>query len=283
MKLAVFGEIGQLAMALSRHASEDLIIETIGREAVEFTNPASVAEATRALSADVIVNAVAYTAVDAAEGEPDVARLVNGISVGEMARVAAERGIPLIHVSTDYVFDGTGTAARAPDEPTSPLNVYGATKLEGEQAVIAAGGRYAILRTSWVFSEDGGNFVKTMLRLSETRDALDIVADQIGGPTSADAIAKAVIRVAEALARGAEGGIYHITGAPDVSWADFAREIFRQAGREVTVNDIPTTAYPTPAKRPLNSRLDCESLTRDFGITRPDWRLDLARVLKELT
>ena len=282
MKVAVFGRTGQVALALSRHQSASLEITPLGREAADFTRPDDVAAATAELDADVIINAVAYTAVDAAEGDTETARLINATSVARMASVAADRDIPLVHISTDYVFDGSGTDPRKPGHPTAPLGVYGATKLEGEEAIQRAGGRFAILRTSWVFSQDGNNFVKTMLRLTETRDALNVVSDQIGGPTSASAIAGASITVAEALRSGAKGGVFHLSGSPDVSWAEFAREIFRQAGRDVTVNDIPTTAYPTPATRPLNSRLDCETLETEFGIVRPDWRRDLALVLKEL-
>ena len=171
-----------------------------------------------------------------------------------------------------------------PDAPTGPLGIYGASKLGGERGIIAAGGTYAILRTSWVFSAHGNNFLKTMLRLSETRDHLSIVADQIGGPTPAAAIAEACVTIAKTLiSEPDKGGIYHFSGAPDTSWAGFAREIFAAADRDVTVEDIPTSAYPTPAKRPLNSRLDCSSLSSQFGITRPDWRTATKDIVKALT
>jgi dTDP-4-dehydrorhamnose reductase len=188
----------------------------------------------------------------------------------------------LIHISTDYVFDGTGTTPRAPDAPTAPLGVYGTTKLAGEAAIQAANGPFSILRTSWVFSAHGANFVKTMLRLGAEREQLSVVADQIGGPTSAASIADAVLSIATSSGHKDNRGVYHFSGAPDVSWADFAREIFKQAKLNVGVDDILTSAYPTPAKRPLNSRLDCESLLLEFGIDRPNWRKDLNNVLKEL-
>lgn len=283
MKIAVFGKTGQVASALAQYASDEVGIETIGREDVDFSRPDDVAAATEQLNAHAIINAVAYTAVDAAETDEALARLVNATSVARMAEIAARRGLPLVHISTDYVFSGSGSAPRTPDAATDPLGVYGATKLEGERSIEKANGSYVILRTSWVFSANGTNFVKTMLRLSETRDTLGIVSDQVGGPTPADSIATAAVTCAQSLLAGSQGGTFHFAGAPDVSWADFAREIFRQAGRPVTVNDIPTTAYPTPAQRPLNSRLDCESLRAAFGIQRPDWRKGLTRVLEELT
>ena len=200
-----------------------------------------------------------------------------------MAEACAARGLPLVHISTDYVFDGSGTRPWAPDDPTGPLGAYGASKLAGEEGVRAAEGAHAILRTSWVFSAHGANFVKTMLRLGAERDALSIVADQVGGPTPAAAIARACLLIARGLLDDpARSGIYHFSGAPDVSWADFARAIFAEAGLSVSVTDIPTADYPTPAPRPLNSRLDCAATEAVFGLPRPDWRSGLRRVLAEL-
>jgi dTDP-4-dehydrorhamnose reductase len=199
-----------------------------------------------------------------------------------MARACADLGIPFCHVSTDYVFDGGGVAPRRPTDPVAPCNAYGRSKLLGEEAVRAAGGQSAILRTSWVFSAHGNNFVKTMLRLSETRDTLNVVEDQIGGPTPAADIATALLTMGRAMVAGHAGGLYHFSGAPDASWADFAREIFAQAGRATGVTGIPTSGFPTPAVRPQNSRLDCRTLEAEFGIGRPDWRVGLSRVLKEL-
>jgi dTDP-4-dehydrorhamnose reductase len=180
------------------------------------------------------------------------------------------------------VFDGAGQRAFRPGDATGPLGAYGRTKLAGEHGVRAAGGRHAILRTSWVVSAHGANFVKTMLRLGAGRDTLNVVADQIGGPTPAAAIADAVFTVATALVAGHAGGTYHFAGAPDASWADFARAIMAEAGLSCRINDIPSTEYPTPAMRPLNSRLDCTATLRDFGIARPDWRAGLTDIIKEL-
>lgn len=286
MKIAVFGKTGQVAQALAQKNEPGIHITCFGRKTADFCDPHSVAGVIGGLSDDtqIVINAAAYTAVDKAETEPDLARLVNATSVGALARACAARDLPLIHISTDYVFDGTGQDPFPPDHPTGPLGVYGATKLAGEDAVRASGVRHVILRTSWVFSATGANFVKTMLRLGAERDALSVVADQTGGPTPAKAIADACIRIAAKFSvRKGTTGTYHYSGTPDVSWADFAREIFHQAGLPVTVSDISSADYPTPARRPLNSRLDCESLTRDYAIQRPDWKAGLAEVLKELT
>lgn len=280
MTVLVFGSTGQLARELRARAPQAVYL---GRDAADLAHPAACAAAIEAQAPSAVINAAAYTAVDRAEEEEDLATVINGAAPGAMAWTCAKKGIPFVHVSTDYVFDGSGSTPWAPDAPTGPLGAYGRTKLAGEEGVRAAGGRHAILRTSWVVSAHGGNFVKTMLRLSDTRDALTIVADQVGGPTPAGAIADALLRMALALHRGeATGGTYHFSGAPDVSWAEFAREIFAQAGRQVAVTDIPASDYPTPAARPANSRLDCTTLMRDFGIARPDWRKGLTEILKEL-
>ena len=281
VKVALFGKSGQVATEFQRLCTPDRL-DVIGRDRADFSDPDAVRAAARATECDTIVNAVAYTAVDKAEAEPDLARTVNTVSVAALAEVAAERNLPLVHISTDYVFPGAGTQAHQPDDPTGPLGVYGQTKLDGEVAIRASGARHVILRTSWVFSAHGANFAKTMLRLSETRDALDIVGDQIGGPTPAGDIAQALLKIGSAVRDGHAGGTYHFSGAPDVSWADFAREIFLQAGRKVTVRDIPTKDYPTPARRPLNSRLDCSATSAEFEIARPDWRLGLAAILNDL-
>jgi dTDP-4-dehydrorhamnose reductase len=265
MKIVVFGKSGQVATELQRQGD----VVALGRGDVDFARPAEVAEAAEGLAADVFINAAAYTAVDKAETEEAEATAINGTSVSILAKVAARRGIPLLHVSTDYVFAGGGTAPLQPDDATGPLGAYGRSKRIGEQGVVAAGGAFAILRTSWIFSAHGANFVKTMLRL--------------GGPTPAADIAASLLWMADRFAAGtAKCGIYHYSGAPDASWADFAREIFTQAGLECAVTDIPTSAYPTPAQRPANSRMDCRTLERDFGLLRPDWRAGLAQVLTEL-
>lgn len=277
--ILVFGQSGQVATELKRILPDAVFLS---REQADLADPAACAAAITEHRPAAVINAAAYTAVDKAESDEETALNVNATAPGAMARAAAELGIPFVHISTDYVFAGNGDKPFSPDDPTAPLGAYGRTKLAGEQLVARAGGPFAILRTSWVFSAHGGNFVKTMLRLSESRDSLTIVADQIGGPTSARAIALACKVMAEQLIRDpAKSGIYHFSGAADTSWADFARAIFEMAGKAVTVTDIPTSDYPTPAARPLNSRLDCSTLST-FGLARSDWRTDLAHVLTEL-
>lgn len=279
MSVLVFGRTGQVARALARAAP----VTALGRDLADLTDPAACADQIRTHTPRVVINAAAYTAVDRAEEEEALAHQINADAPGAMARACADLGIPFLHVSTDYVFDGVGQGAWAPDAPVAPQNAYGRTKLAGEEAVRAAGGQHAILRTAWVFSADGANFVKTMLRLSESRDALNIVGDQRGGPTSARGIAEALLSMARAMqADATRSGTWHYAGQPPTTWACFARETFALAGRDVTVTEIATADYPTPAKRPLNSELDCTTLTRDFGITPPDWKDDLAQVIKEL-
>ncbi len=283
VKLLVFGSSGQVAQELRRQCPDEWEMLSLGRTDADLGDPKACAAIIDQSDADVVINAAAYTAVDRAETEEDLARLINADAPAAMAHAAAGKGVPFLHISTDYVFDGSGSEPRRPDAPTNPLNAYGRTKLAGEDGVVAAGGSYAILRTSWVFSAHGSNFVKTMLRLGAQRDTLDVVADQIGGPTPAADIASALLTMARAIVgRSASGGTFHFAGASDTSWAEFAREIFRQSRLSCEVRDIPASAYPTPARRPANSRLDCASLTEAFGIERPDWRVGLARVLREL-
>jgi len=283
MRVLVFGETGQVATALRAQAGEiDLI--TLGRDQADLGTPDMLRAVIEATDADILINAAAYTAVDRAEDDQDHGEQVNHLAVGTMARAAAKRGLPLLHISTDYVFPGDGDRPWQPDDETGALSVYGATKRRGEEAMQMAGGPHVILRTSWVFSATGTNFVKTMLRLGREREVLTIVDDQIGGPTAAQDIAAALLTIARAFRAGdGKSGIYHYAGAPDVSWAGFAREIFAQADIACAVTPIPTTDYPTPATRPLNSRLDCSTLAADYGITRPDWRASLATALKEIT
>ncbi len=282
MKALVFGQGGQVSTELARRApAHGVTIEALGQSQTDLSYPSACATAIRQTDADVIINAAAYTAVDKAEEEADLAQVINGDAPGVMAQAAADRGLPFLHISTDYVFDGSGHMPRTPQDPTGPLSVYGRTKLDGEHQVAQAGGWHAVLRTSWVFSAHGHNFVKTILRLSETRDALTIVADQIGGPTPAADIANTLLAMAKA-GRQTEGGLFHYSGAPDVSWADFAREIVSQAGLATQITDIPTTDYPTPAPRPLNSRLECTRINDIFKIPRPDWRTGLTHVLSEM-
>ncbi len=282
MKVLVFGHSGQVATELRRRAQmHGATVEALDRSKADLADPSQCAEAIRKTDAGVIINAAAYTAVDQAEEERELAQLINGDAPRAMAQAAAERGLPFLHISTDYVFDGSGTSPWTVEDPTGPLGAYGQTKLEGERQIAQAGGWHAILRTSWVFSAHGKNFVKTILRLAETRDWLTIVADQIGGPTPAADIADTLLMMAKTGSE-AEGGIFHYSGAPNASWADFAREIVSQSGLAVQVEDIPTMDYPTPAPRPLNSRLDCSRLTDVFGIPQPDWRSGLADILSEL-
>lgn len=279
MTLLVFGATGQVALALQRRAPGAVYLD---RAAADLSDPAACAAAIHAARPEAVINAAAYTAVDRAETEEPLATRINGDSPGAMADACATLDIPFVHISTDYVFDGSGDTPWQPTDPVNPLGAYGRSKLAGEQAIIAAGGRHTILRTSWVFSADGANFVKTMLRLSDTRDTLNVVEDQIGGPTPAGGIADTVLRIAERMQQGHAGGIYHYAGAPAVSWAEFARAIFTHAHRPVTVHGIPATDYPTPALRPANSRMNCSTLETDFGIPPADWHSALGEVLKEI-
>lgn len=278
MSILIFGRTGQVATELQRQA--DVI--ALGRDAADLSDPDACAAAIAKYKPNVVINAAAWTAVDKAEEEEPAATVINGAAPGAMARACAALAIPFLHVSTDYVFDGTGTAPWRETDTVAPENAYGRSKLAGEVAVAQAGGQWAILRTAWVFSAHGANFVKTMLRLSQTRDALSVVDDQIGCPTPAADIAAALLAMAAQMQNGKAGGIYHFGGQPPVSWAGFAREIFRQAGQDVAVSGIASSDYPTPAARPLNSRLDCNKLATDFAIKAPDWQAGLADVLKEL-
>lgn len=279
MAILVFGKNGQVATELASLPD----VRCLSRGEADLSDLDACAAQILAQGPAAVINAAAYTAVDKAESEEDLATLINGDTPGAMARACAEISVPLVHISTDYVFEGGGTTPWLPDDPTGPLGAYGRSKLKGEEAVRAAGGTHAILRTSWVVSAHGNNFVKTMLRLGKERDRLTIVADQVGGPTPARDIAAACHKMAQELMDGPEkSGTYHFSGAPDVSWADFAREIFAQAEITCDVVDIPTTEFPTPATRPLNSRMDCASLKSAFGIPRPDWRVGLADILRDL-
>lgn len=280
MRLLVFGQTGQVARELAWVKPD---ARFLSRTEADLTDPDACARMIEQSDADAVINAAAYTGVDQAETDTRAAFLINGASPTAMAEAAAAKDIPFVHISTDYVFNGRGTKPWAPEDPVAPLGVYGQSKLAGDNGIRAADGVHAILRTSWVVSAHGSNFVKTMLRLSETRKTLRVVADQTGGPTPAADIAKAVVSIANALvANGGPSGIYHFSGAPDVNWAGLAREIFAEAGRDVTVEDISTEDYPTPAHRPANSRLDCTSLERDFGIKRPDWQQGLRGILSDL-
>lgn len=277
MRFLVFGKTGQVARELQRQGGD--AVTALARDQADLSDPAACAAAIAATDADAVINAAAYTAVDRAESEPELAMAINGAAPGAMARAAATRGLPFLHISTDYVFDGTGNAPWRPSDPTRPQNTYGRTKLAGEEAVRGAGGPHAILRTAWVFSEHGNNFVKTMLRLSKTHESLNVVDDQIGGPTPAADIAHALLIMARAMSAGQKAGTYHFAGEPHVSWAEFARRIMAEARLSTQIHGITSAKYPTPAPRPANSRLDCADLMADFGIQPANWQAGLSRVV----
>ena len=277
--LLVFGHKGQVARELKHLAS----VQSLGREVADLSQPGACAAAIHAHRPLAVINAAAYTAVDRAEEEEALATAINGAAPAEMAVACAALNIPLVHISTDYVFAGSGDTPWRPADATAPLNAYGRSKWAGEEGIRASGATHAILRTSWVFSGHGANFVKTMLRLSEARDQISVVEDQIGGPTPARAIAAACLAIAQQLQDAPEKtGTYHFSGAPDASWCSFARAMFCLAGRPTRVEAIPTSTYPTPAVRPLNSRLECTTTTSVFGLPRPDWHAGLKECLTEL-
>ncbi|WP_181704345.1 dTDP-4-dehydrorhamnose reductase [Chthonobacter albigriseus] len=290
MRIAVTGREGQVVQSLLDRASTAAVtVVAVGRPELDLADPANVLPALRAAEPDVIVSAAAYTAVDKAESEPALARAVNAEGAGAVAAAAAALGVPVVHLSTDYVFAGTKNGTYVESDPTGPLGVYGATKLAGEEAVAAATPDHAILRTAWVYSPFGANFVKTMLRVGETRDVVRVVHDQHGRPTSALDIADAVISVARNLAASRDPdlrGVFHLAASGEATWAEFAEAIFSSAaarGRKVpTVERITTAEYPTPARRPANSRLDGAKLGRQHGIVMPDWRTALEITLSRL-
>jgi dTDP-4-dehydrorhamnose reductase len=282
LKLLIFGKTGQVARALARRIPIGVKATFLDRGEADLSNPLACAQVIDGASFDAVINAAAWTAVDEAEAKEDMATLVNGEAPTAMANVCAAKGIPILHISTDYVFDGSGNEPFSPKDETAPLGAYGRSKLVGEKGIQASGAQYLILRTSWVFSAHGTNFAKTMLRLGAERDVLRVVADQFGGPTPADAIADALIAAARSMVDGHTEGIYHFSGSPDTSWAEFARTIMKAAKLPCRVEDIPTSQYPTRAKRPLNSRFQCTSFEQDFGVPRPDWRVGLDEIMSEL-
>ncbi|SFR38833.1 dTDP-4-dehydrorhamnose reductase [Yoonia tamlensis] len=281
MKILIFGKTGQVATELARNCPDDVFCHFLARTDADLSDPAQCKAAVLAADADAVINAAAYTAVDAAETDAQTAHVVNAQTPGAIATACAQMGIPFLHLSTEYVFDGSGTSPHAPDHATHPLSAYGRSKLEGEQAIRASGAQHLILRTSWVFSAHGQNFFKTMQRLGKSRATINVVADQIGGPTAARDIANALFIAAKAMAEGHMGGTHHFAGYPYVSWAEFARAIMKDSGLHCQIRDIPTSAYPTIAKRPLNSRLDCMSFTQMFKVAQPDWRKGLREILAE--
>ena len=277
--ILVFGKTGQVATELQR--SSDVV--SLGRDQADLSDPAACVKVIKNYVPRVVINAAAYTSVETAEVEEDLATIINGHAPTEIARTCAKMQIPLIHISSDYVFEGSGKASWKPCDLTLPQNAYGRSKLFGEEGIIGSGASYVILRTSWVFSAHGTNFVKTMLRLSETRDILSVVADQIGGPTPARDVSETCLTIAQQLQEDpSKSGTYHYSGTPNVSWANFASEIFRQVSRTVNVIPIQTAEYPTLVKRPLNSRLDCRTTKNTFGLKQPNWGVGVKEMLKEL-
>jgi dTDP-4-dehydrorhamnose reductase len=287
MRALVFGPTGQVGRELLRLAP-GLGIETVpvSRAEADLADPDAIARVLRDARTDVIVNAAAYTAVDQAEDEPELALAINAVAPAAMAAAAAERGVPFLHVSTDYVFEGLDGPPKREDDPAGPVSAYGASKLEGERDVMAADPDAVILRTAWVFSAHGKNFVKTMLSVGRGRDEMRVVADQQGGPTAARDIAGALWTIAAARldGRGA-AGIYHYAALPSTDWAEFAAEIFRRAGWDSPprVAPIRSDEWPTRARRPAHSILDCTKIRDTFGIGQPDWRPALDDVIRDLS
>jgi dTDP-4-dehydrorhamnose reductase len=292
MRIVVTGVAGQVARSLvERGMALGHVVLPLGRPHLDLAS--GEAEAIRAVlemtRPEAIVSAAAYTAVDKAESEPELAFAVNAIGAGHVAEAAAALNVPLVQLSTDYVFSGDGSRAWREDDPTGPQGVYGASKLAGERAVLAACPNSAVLRTAWVYSPFGSNFVKTMLRLAETRDEVGVVADQIGNPTSALDIADGVLAVAANLIGRADPalrGVFHMAGAGEASWADLAEAVFAasavRGGPAAQVRRIATSDYPTPARRPANSRLDCTRLAEIHGVRLPQWRGSLETVIDRL-
>ncbi len=281
MKVLIFGAGGQVGRALQALAPEAATITAIDNDVLDLTNTAAIAPHIQSIAPDLIINASGYTAVDKAESEPDLAYAINAMAPGAMARAAADIGARFIHVSTDFVFDGTGHLPYLPDTPTSPLSVYGASKAAGEQAVTAVGGNMLTVRTAWVYSAGGANFVETMLKLMASRDSMSVVADQIGTPTHADSLARSLWKLAASDHRG----VVHFTDAGVASWYDFAVAIYdlgMAAGlldSAVRINPIPTSAYPTPAARPHYSVLDKTATWALLGYTADHWRHELAAMM----
>lgn len=292
-RVLVSGADGQVGRALLKRFADDTEVIGCNRKTLDLSNPDHIRAKVREVAPDLIINAGAYTAVDRAESERDLAMAINGRAPGVLAEEARRAGALLVHYSTDYVFDGSKKGPWVEDDPTNPLSVYGASKLAGEEAIRAAGGRYLIFRTSWVYAPEGKNFVLTMLRLGRERDSLNVVDDQVGAPTTASELARGTHEIANGIREGRFGpesectGTYHMTCAGSVSWAVFARAIFERApalldGKKPTVNPIPTSQYPTPAKRPLNSVLSNEKLLRRLGVKLLDWESALDQVLAEI-
>lgn len=288
LRIVVTGREGQVARALAERCADCADIELIhaARPDFDMANPEGLAEKIAARAPDIVVNAAAYTAVDQAESEPDLAMTINAVAAGEVARGARLAGAPVIQISTDYVFDGTLGRPYRETDPVSPLGVYGRTKLAGEKAVAATNPCHVILRTSWVYSPFGKNFVRTMLRLAETRDEIGVVVDQIGNPTSAFVIADGIVAAAKRLtSQNADGvsGVYHLAGTGSASWFEFAQTIFSLSAKAWTktpeVKALTTAEYPTAARRPADSRLDSAHFQTTFGYRPQEWHKSLAEAL----
>ena len=296
MKILLLGKNGQVGWELQRALAPlgeviALDFDSPGPLKADFSNPESLAATVRAVAPQIIVNAAAHTAVDKAESEPDFARALNATSPAVLAREAATLGAWLMHYSTDYVFDGSGSTPWTEDSPTGPLSVYGVTKLEGEEAIRASGCRHLIFRTSWVYAARGGNFAKTMLRLAKERDKLTVIDDQVGSPTGADLLADITAHALRAaLTRPELAGTYHAVAQGETHWHGYARHVIeyaRAAGQPIKVapdaiHAVPTSAFPTPAKRPGNSRMNTNKLRAAFGLTLPPWQAGVERMLAEV-
>lgn len=298
MKILLLGCNGQVGWELQRSLQPlgEVIacdFDSSADRRADFTQPASVAALVDRVRPQIIVNSAAHTAVDKAESEVELARAINATTVGAIAERAAVIGSLLIHYSTDYVYDGSGSLPREESSPTAPLSVYGRTKLEGEELIRASGCRHVILRTSWVYAARGNNFIKTMLRLAAERETLSVIDDQIGAPTGADLLADVTaLMIARITARDAHlGGTFHCVAAGETSWFGYARFVIdwaRANGQLVKVapeglRAVPTSAYPTPAARPLNSRLSTAKLRSTFSLHLPDWRVGVERMLREIS
>ncbi|MFN6985333.1 MAG: dTDP-4-dehydrorhamnose reductase [Rhizobium oryzihabitans] len=290
-RMVVTGREGQVVMSLVERGafSQRFDVLAVGRPSLDLSQPKTINAAIRQAQPDVVVSAAAYTAVDQAETDEDNATTINGTAAGAVAATAAALGVPVIHLSTDYVFDGTKGEPYLETDPVAPIGAYGRSKLAGELAVADAHGDHAILRTAWVYSPFGKNFLKTMLKLSETRDSVNVVQDQIGNPTSALDIADAVLAIAGNLIDDDDQklrGVFHVAGAGEASWASFASKIFElsasRGGRHVTVQGVPSAAYPTVAKRPANSRLACGKLKDAHEVQLPQWTLSTAETISRL-
>lgn len=289
MRIVVTGREGQVVSCLSEAASAnpDITLIRLGRPDLDLAEPDTIGPAIKAAAPDFVVSAAAYTAVDQAEDEPELAFRINADAAGAVAAAAAELGVPVLHLSTDYVFSGDLDRPYAETDPTGPTGVYGASKLAGEKAVAAANARHLIFRTAWVYSVYGKNFLKTMLRLAETRDEISVVSDQWGNPTSAHDIAQAILQAAaviQANPQFASWGVYHLAGSGETNWSGFAARIF-EASAEIgtpaaAVVPISSSEFPSKAKRPANSRLNCRRLGDVFGWTAPDWK-DSSRLVVE--